>query len=115
MNCKLLSSSVAALAMLALASAAQPALARGHGGHGGHGHSMGGGGWAPRFSSARPFFRPHHVFVRRFRHHRRFAVVGLYPYAYGDGCYWLRRRALYTGSPYWWRRYYACRHGYYDY
>jgi hypothetical protein len=112
MNAKLLASSVAALAMLALASAAQPALARGHGGHGGHGHSMGGIGWAPRFSSVRQFSRPHHVFVRRFRHHRRFVAVGLYPY-YGDGCYWLRRRALYTGSPYWWRRYYACRHGYY--
>ena len=108
MNCKLLASSVAALALLALASAAQPALARGHGGHGAHGghfHSMGGSGWA--------FSRPHHVFVHRFRHHRRFAVVGLYPYAYGDGCYWLRRRALYTGSPYWWHRYYACRQGYY--
>jgi hypothetical protein len=108
MNSKLVASSVAALAMLALASAAQPALAHGHGGH--HGHSMGG---APRFSSVRQFSRPHHVFVHRFRHHRRFAVVGLYPYAYGDGCYWLKRRALYTGSPYWWRRYYACRHGYY--
>jgi hypothetical protein len=104
MNCKLLTSSVAALALLALAGAAQPALAKGHGSHGGHGghfHGMG------------QFSRPHHVFVHRFRHHRRFAVVGLYPYAYGDGCYWLKRRALYTGSPYWWRRYYACRHGYY--
>jgi hypothetical protein len=115
MNCKLLASSVAALAMLALASAAQPALARGHGGHGGHGHSMGWGGGGPRFSSVRQFSRPHHVFVHRFRHHRRFAVIGVYPYAYGDGCYWLRRRALFTGSPYWWRRYYACRSGYYDY
>jgi hypothetical protein len=111
MNSKLLASSVAALAMLALASAAQPALAHGHGGH--HSHSMGVAGSAPRFSSVRQFSRPHHVFVHRFRHHRRFAVVGLYPYAYGDGCYWLKRRALYTGSPYWWRRYYACRHGYY--
>src|SRR5262249_61175032 len=76
---------------------------------------MGGALWAPRYSSVRQFSRPHHVFVHRFRHHRRFAVVGLYPYAYGDGCYWLRRRALSTGSPYWWRRYYACRQGYYSY
>jgi len=113
MDCKLLASSVAALAMLALQSAAEPALARGPGGHGTHGHSMGGVGWAPRSSSIRPFSRPHPVFVRRFRHHHRFAVVGFYPYAYGDGCYWLKRRALYTGSPYWWHRYYACRHGYY--
>jgi len=115
MNSKRLASSVAALAMLAAASAAEPAQARGHGGHGGHGgigHS-GGVGWAPHFSSVQQFSRPHHVFVHRFRHHRRFAVVGVYPYAYADGCYWLRRRALYTGSPYWWRRYYACRDGYY--
>jgi hypothetical protein len=42
-------------------------------------------------------------------------VVSTYPYYYADGCYWLKRRALYTGSPYWWNRYYACRSGYYDY
>jgi len=113
MNVKLLASSVAALAMLALTSASEPAQARGHGGHGGHGHSMGSGGWAPRFSSVHTFSHPHHIVVHRFRHHRRFVVVGAYPYYYADGCYWLRRRALYTGSPYWWRRYYACRNGYY--
>src|SRR5262245_31621850 len=83
MNVKLLASSVAALAMLALASASQPAQARGHGGHGSHGHSMGSGGWAPRFSSVHTFSHPHHV--HRFRHHRRFVVVGAYPYAYADG------------------------------
>ena len=27
---------------------------------------------------------------------------------YGDDCYWLRRQAIITGSPYWWNRYYAC-------
>ena len=50
---------------------------------------------------------PHHHF------HRRFFVVG-YPYYayYGDDCYWLRRRALATGSPLWWERYNACRYGY---
>ncbi len=113
MNLKFVASGVAALAMLAFASASEPAQARGHGGHG-HGHAhMGAGGWAPRFSSARQFSSHRHFAVRRFRHHRRFTVVGAYPYAYGDGCYWLRRRALYTGSSYWWRRYYACRHGYY--
>jgi hypothetical protein len=108
MNCKLLASSMAVLAMLALASTAGPARAKGgHGGHGGYSRSMG-GGWAPHLSSVHVSHLHH-----RFRHHRRFAVVGVYPYAYGDGCYWLKRRALYTGSPYWWRRYYACRHGYY--
>jgi hypothetical protein len=29
-------------------------------------------------------------------------------YAYGDDCWWLRRQALATGSPYWWSRYNAC-------
>jgi hypothetical protein len=28
-------------------------------------------------------------------------------YAYND-CWWLRRQALITGSPYWWSRYNAC-------
>ena len=34
-------------------------------------------------------------------------------YAYND-CWWLRRQALITGSPYWWSRYNACvGYGYY--
>jgi hypothetical protein len=94
---------LAAIAVAALASAAQPAEARSH--------HHGAGGWAPHFAKA-PHFAFHH-----FRHHRRFAFVGVYGYPYYDdyyeGCYWLRRRALYTGSAYWWHRYYACRHGYY--
>lgn len=28
-----------------------------------------------------------------------------------EGCYWMKRRALNTGSRYWWRRYNACRRG----
>jgi len=56
----------------------------------------------------RPFAFRHH------RHHRGFAFVPLYAdYGYyGDGCYWLKRRALYTGSGYWWNRYYNCVNGY---
>jgi hypothetical protein len=27
---------------------------------------------------------------------------------YGDDCGWLNRKAVRTGSPYWWRRYQAC-------
>jgi hypothetical protein len=108
MQLKHVASGVAALAMLALASA--PGL-----GHSGHGHP-GGGGWAPHHSVVRSFSNPRHLEFHHFRHHRRFAFVGVYPYDYyvDDGCYWLRRRALSTGSPYWWHRYYACRHGYYD-
>jgi hypothetical protein len=34
-------------------------------------------------------------------------IYGVYYYYYGD-CDWLRRRALATGSGYWWDRYYAC-------
>lgn len=46
-------------------------------------------------------------------HHRRYYGYG-YPYYYDDGyyygddCGWLYRRALQTGSPYWWNRYQAC-------
>ena len=97
-----------ALAMLAVASASDPAEAR----HGGYSGSSG-RGWASHASSAHSFTGPQHFAFRHFHHrfhHRRFVFDGDYAYAYGD-CYWLRQRALYTGSPYWWRRYYACRHG----
>ena len=108
MHLKHVASGVAALAMLGLASASEPALARGHSGHG----HPGGGGWAPHHSAVRAFSDPRHFAPHHFRHHRRFAFFGAYPYDYvDDGCYWLRRRALYTGSPYWWHRYYACRYG----
>lgn len=33
-------------------------------------------------------------------------------YAYSDDCDWLRRRALNSGSAYWWDRYNACIYGY---
>ncbi len=50
------------------------------------------------------------------KHHRRHrrVLVGLpiiyggYHYYYYGDCDWLRRRALATGSLYWWDRYYAC-------
>lgn len=47
-------------------------------------------------------------------HHHRHSRVFLYgapyvdSYGYTDSCYWLRRRALATGSSYWWNRYYDC-------
>jgi hypothetical protein len=41
-------------------------------------------------------------------------VYGPDYYTYADDCYWLRQRALATGSPYWWDRYNACvGYGYY--
>ncbi len=56
----------------------------------------------------------------RFHRHRRFwygsafAAVPYYYYNdYGYGsCYYLKRRAIRTGSPYWWRRYEDCKYGY---
>ncbi|MDP1907421.1 MAG: hypothetical protein Q8K85_03905 [Hyphomicrobium sp.] len=65
--------------------------------------------------------RAHHHGPRGGRHHYRgprfrgygfatpFVGYGAYYYGgYGDDCSWLRRRALATGSAYWWDRYYAC-------
>jgi hypothetical protein len=49
------------------------------------------------------------------RHHRRDDRDRWFgfgrPYYYGDygDCGWLRRRAIETGSSYWWRRYRDCR------
>jgi hypothetical protein len=104
------------LAVATISLAASAAQAR-HGGGGGGGPWHGGGGhWggmavrSHAFSGGRPFaFRHHH------RHARVFAFAPYYSdygYAYGDGCYWLKRRALYTGSRYWWNRYYGCVNGY---
>lgn len=44
------------------------------------------------------------------------AAAGYYGYnsyyGSGDDCGWLRRRAIDTGSSYWWSRYDECRYGY---
>jgi hypothetical protein len=37
---------------------------------------------------------------------------GYYGPHWGGPCRWLKRRAIMTGSPYWWNRYHACRWGY---
>lgn len=49
----------------------------------------------------------------------RYFGYGFYPGAavygyssYGNSCSWLRRKAVRTGSSYWWRRYEDCRYGY---
>jgi hypothetical protein len=53
----------------------------------------------------------------RGHHHRRGRFLVGYPYYsygyyddgyYGYDCEWLYRRAIVTGSPYWWRRYRNC-------
>ena len=46
--------------------------------------------------------------------HHRWWGYGVYPafyggdYYYGGGCGWLHRKAVVTGSPYWWSRYETC-------
>lgn len=96
MTSKLVALSAVSLALLAM-SAVDPAEARrGHGGHG-----------ARSFGPTK-FIGSHH---HRHYYRRRLFIgaplaVGYYSYGYG-GCRWLRSRALYTGSPYWWDRYYA--------
>ena len=102
MTWKLLAAAAVALALLAFLSAFEPAEARrGHGGHfrmgGGHHH------FGIRHARIHRFAFRHHRF-----HRRRFVVAGFY--GYHRRCAWLRHRALVTGSPYWWRRYWACRH-----
>jgi len=102
MSWKPLGTAAAVLALLAFSSTIDRADARhGSGHHTGAGHFVGG----PAFIGGRSHVLVHH-------HHRR-VFVGAYPYYYyDDGCYSLRRRALYTGSAYWWERYNACRYGY---
>ena len=29
--------------------------------------------------------------------------------SYGGGCWWLKKKAIKTGSPYWWNQYYLCK------
>ncbi|HXF55726.1 MAG TPA: hypothetical protein VNK52_16550 [Hyphomicrobiaceae bacterium] len=37
--------------------------------------------------------------------------IGGYGYGYAGfgGCWWLKKKALKTGSPYWWNQYYLCK------
>jgi hypothetical protein len=62
-------------------------------------------------------YRGHSGHYRHFRHGRRWYGYGPYigwyaPYYYGSyygsGCGWLYRKAMRTGSAYWWDRYYQC-------
>jgi hypothetical protein len=76
----------------------------------GPGRSFSRGRGGPRFSAYAGRHHHHH------RHHGRgFAFYGLpnvYAYNdYGYGCGYLRRRAISTGSSYWWSRYEECLSG----
>lgn len=66
--------------------------------HGGH-----------RFGGVRHqrFYGGHH-FRRHHFYGPRFYIAPVY--SRHSSCHWLKRKALYTGSHYWWRRYQHCRH-----
>ena len=119
----LLLATLAAAALAALFIAIQPAMAR----HGGSSHSFSGSshsysGGMPHFSrnfrsssrgSSHTYaYRDHRHGRRHLRHERGGVFIYGYPYydsyAYSDTCAWLHRRALATGSSYWWNRYYDC-------
>lgn len=60
----------------------------------------------------------------RWGRYRRYGFYGVpfvysgygYGYGYGyGGCGWLKRRAILSGSSYWWSRYQDCRYGYGSY
>jgi hypothetical protein len=61
------------------------------------------------------------VGVAEAKHKKHFGVVidlgspyyGSYGSYYGgyDSCRWMKRRAIHTGSSYWWKRYHYCIYG----
>lgn len=55
--------------------------------------------------------RPAFVYRRPVRVYRPLRIVRTGPVIVAgySGCEWLRRRAIVTGSAYWWRRYRICR------
>jgi hypothetical protein len=87
---------------------------RSYGGGGGHRKSFGGYGGG----GYKSFRRGHRGHGGR-RHRSRAYYLPYVPYYYyqdngyySDDCEWLHRKALRTGSSYWWRRYDACVSGY---
>lgn len=60
----------------------------------------------------RRYHRRGYYYPRRYhrRYHRRWRGPRFAIYVGSPRCSWLRRRAILTGSRYWWRRYYRCRY-----
>lgn len=58
----------------------------------------------------RHFDGDRHPHVRR-HFGPRFYIAPVYGYRSHDGCFWLKRKALNSGSRYWWHRYNECRWG----
>jgi hypothetical protein len=125
MTSRLLALFGGALALLLVSAVASPADARrgGHGFSGGRhsGHFHAGprshgprAHFSHRFSPGARFSHHPRVHHRRFHRHRHIFLGA--PFIYGGyyyaDCEWMRRRALRTGSPYWWNRYDNCLYGY---
>lgn len=53
-------------------------------------------------------FRQHYGYRPRIYSYGYTAPYYFYSDEYGGGCSWLRRKAIETGSRYWWRRYRDC-------
>jgi hypothetical protein len=58
-------------------------------------------------------FSNRHYQSRHFEHRRHFRRGPVLYFGSGNnnGCYWLKRKALNSGSRYWWHRYNECRWG----
>ena len=39
-----------------------------------------------------------------------YGYYGGYGYGYGPSCYWLKKKAIHTGSSYWWHKYKQCKY-----
>lgn len=113
-----------ALTLLVAASAFEPADAR-DGRGGARAFHGGGGSHARRHGLRGHHFRggPRHFSGGHVRH-RRFGRIGpgivlgvpfaaYGAYSYTATCDWLHRKAVITGSPYWWYRFEACLDGAY--
>jgi hypothetical protein len=69
------------------------------------------GGGKKHYASKDRNHNKHANFNNRHRVFRNGAWIWVYGSgytAYGNDCYWLRRQAIATGSPYWWSRYNQC-------
>lgn len=87
---------------------------RAFGGGGGR-RSFGGGGGRRLFSGGGGYRSYGHRRHRHWRPSRGIYFAAPYvtyrSYSYGS-CRWLKRKAIRTGSSYWWRRYNRCRYNY---
>ena len=82
---------------------------------GGGGYKGGGKSYAYKDGDKRHAYKDRDHDHDKFHHRHRVFRNGVWVWvygpgytAYGDDCYWLRRQAIITGSPYWWDRYNAC-------